>query len=118
SIYDGNNVLVSIVGDAEALRYLGDLLHYMAKIEVDKQDMPLGARAHIPLIPGRQLIEHSCEVQICRAEAKGTGEYPAYFADAKRTESKSSKRKPRVKAANARNQGRPRGKAKGKQLVS
>ncbi len=76
---NGHGVLVSMVGDSNGLRYLAKVLEYMADVTIAKQDMPDGARAHIPLHPGLQLIPHSCEVQICRAEAKGTGEMPDGF---------------------------------------
>ena len=79
SIYEANNVLVSIIGDKEGLLYLAELLKYMAEVNVEQQGMPEGERAHIPLQAGKHLIDHSSEVQICRAEAKGSGDYPDYF---------------------------------------
>ncbi len=81
TVYEGHQVLVSVVGDAEGLRYLSKLLAYMADLEIAKQQMPPGERAHVPLFPGRQLIAHSCNVEICRAEAKDTGAVPPYFEE-------------------------------------
>ena len=75
----GKRGQVSITGDRKGLAYLAKLLKYMAKTDVEQRQMPDGARAHIPLRPGVQLIASSCDVEICRAEAKGTGELPPDF---------------------------------------
>jgi hypothetical protein len=76
-----NAAFVQIIGDGKGLRYLADLLNYMADLEIEERNMPEGARAHIQLHPGLQLVKHSCEAEICRAEAKGTGELPDCFDD-------------------------------------
>jgi hypothetical protein len=78
-IHFGREVSVAIVGDRDGLRYLASILRYFADMDVDKKNLPDGERAHIHLHPGYQLIENSCDVEICRAEAKGTNELPAYF---------------------------------------
>ena len=79
SIQEGHHFLVTIVGDSEGMRYFARVLDYMADVQVAKQDMPEGARAHIPLHPGLQLIDHLSEVQICRAAAKGSETLAEYF---------------------------------------
>jgi hypothetical protein len=76
---NGGQPFVRITGDSEGLLYLSQLLHYMSKVDVEKQDMPRGARAHVPLRPRYHLLEGSCEIEVCRAEAKETGELPADF---------------------------------------
>ena len=76
-----NEVFVAIVGDSKGLRYLADLLYYMADLEIEERNMPDGARAHFVLHPGLQMAKRSCGVELCRAEAKGTGELPECFDD-------------------------------------
>jgi hypothetical protein len=76
---ENNEIFVAIVGDSKGLRYLADLLNYMADLEIEERNMPDGARAHFVLHSGLQLAKRSCNVELCRAEAKGTGEYPECF---------------------------------------
>lgn len=76
TLLNGQVVKVTIMGDSDGMDYLSDLLKYMAELDVELRNMPDGARAHFPLRPGLQLHELSCEVEICRAEAKGSGELP------------------------------------------
>ena len=78
-IYEGRFANVIIVGDPDGLRYLAKLLNHIADIDQDKNDDPIGERAHIHIHPEFQLGDHSCEVEICRADAKGTGELPDYM---------------------------------------
>ena len=79
SIVDGRYVCVSIIGDPEGLIYLAKLFNWLADFDQNKNDNPIGTREHIHLHAKEQLGEHSCEVEICRADAKGTGEYPDFM---------------------------------------
>jgi hypothetical protein len=85
-IHFGREISVAIAGDRDGLRYLAGLLLYFADLDVEQKNLPEGERAHIHLHPGYQLIEKSCDVEVCRAEAKGTGELPTYFKGEKRAE--------------------------------
>jgi hypothetical protein len=77
-ITDGRLIAVNIDGNPEGLRYLAEVLNKLADINQEKCDIPRGEREHIHLHKNYQLCEHSCEVEICRADAKGTGELPDY----------------------------------------
>ena len=68
-IHDGNSIAVSIIGDPEGLRYLADLLNYIANLDQNENSDSIGAREHIHLYAETQLSTHSCEVEICRADA-------------------------------------------------
>lgn len=75
----GNKIKINIVGNPKGLLYLAKLLTELANIDQEKvEDLPVGEREHTHLFPSCQLNEHSCEVELCRADAKGTGEYPEY----------------------------------------
>ncbi len=80
-INEGRFVNVNIIGDPEGLRYLAKLLNYIAGIDQDENNDPIGEREHIHIHPEMQLDEHSCEVEICRADAKGTGEFPDFMKE-------------------------------------
>jgi hypothetical protein len=71
-------VAVTIVGDPNGLRYLASILNKLADVNQEKLDIPVGEREHVHLHANEQLGDHSCEVEICRADAKGTGELPDY----------------------------------------
>lgn len=77
-IVDGNLLTVNIVGDPEGLKYLASLLSRLVDFDQETNNAPAGCREHIHLHRNEQLGEHSCEVEICRADAKGTGELPEY----------------------------------------
>lgn len=79
-IREARNLAVTIIGDSDGLAYLAEMLQYFADLDVEERQMPDGARAHFPLRPGLQIVEYSCDVEICRADAKGTGDYPYYFS--------------------------------------
>lgn len=78
-IVDGSIVTVSIVGDPDGLRSLASLLLKLADVNQNITTSPDGSRFHMHLHPEDQLGCHSCEVELCRADAKGTGELPAYM---------------------------------------
>lgn len=81
-IYNGKTTKVNIDGNPDGLRYLASLLNYAAEIDQEKIGLPDGERFHIHLNAGSQLGWHSSEVEICRADAKGTGEYLQYMDEA------------------------------------
>lgn len=78
-ILDGNVQNVVIVGDPKGLTYLSDILKYVADIQQEIINIPVGERAHIHLTPDMQMGSHSCSVEICRADARGTKELPKYM---------------------------------------
>jgi hypothetical protein len=80
-IVDGNSIAVTIIGDSPGLRYLANLLVQAAQIDQEKENIPHGERYHIHLHYNEHLDGHSCEVEICRADAKGTGELPDFMKD-------------------------------------
>ena len=74
----GDDINITIIGDPKGLRHLAVLLNELANVcQDDILELPIGEREHIHLHKSGQLGDHSCEVEICRADAKGTGEYPA-----------------------------------------
>jgi hypothetical protein len=77
-VVDGNLLTVSIVGDPAGLRRLAKLLVELANTDQNSNDDSVGERAHLHLHRGESLGDHSCEVELCRADAKGTGELPDY----------------------------------------
>ena len=78
-IHDGNAISIVIVGNPDGLRYLASLLDYMASYDQKNSQAPSGSREHIHLHIGEQLGNHSCEVELCRADAKGTGKLPEFM---------------------------------------
>ena len=78
-IHYGQTLSISVIGDPEGLRYLADLLYYLADFNQNDNPDPPGTREHIHLSPECQLGEHSCQVELCRADAKGTGELPDFM---------------------------------------
>ena len=70
----GKYPFIRIVGDPEGLRYLANLLNTLADYDQDSNNDPIGTREHTVLSPEAHLGFHSCKVELCRADAKGTGE--------------------------------------------
>ena len=79
SILDGNIAKVTIIGDPKGLNSLAKLLQWLADFDQNKNYDPVGEREHIHLHANEPLGWHSCEVEVCRADAKGTGELPDYM---------------------------------------
>jgi hypothetical protein len=76
----GNKIKINITGNPKGLLYLAKLLTDLANVDQEKVEyLSVGDREHSHLCPSYQLNEYSCEVEICRADAKGTGEYPKCF---------------------------------------
>ena len=78
-ISDGDSLSVTIMGDPNGLRYLSDVLKILADYDQESDNSPIGARMHVHLHRQYQLGEHSCEVEVCRADAKGTDELPDFM---------------------------------------
>jgi hypothetical protein len=82
-----NGVLIS--GDPQGLRSLASLLNWLADVDQEAHpNMPDGEREHIHLYNGppplNQLTPHSVATEICRLDAKGTGEFPKHLKQKKR----------------------------------
>ena len=75
-IVEADQALVTIMGDPEGLRYLASLLNWLADFDQELSPDPDGTREHIHLHRKLQLGNYSSEVEIFRADAKGTGELP------------------------------------------
>jgi len=68
---------IIIAGDPEGLKSLAAMLVWLANINQDKiNNMPDGEREHIHLSPGTHISYDSSETEVCRLDAKGTGEFP------------------------------------------
>jgi hypothetical protein len=80
-IIEGRWLTVSIIGDPDGLRYLATLLNWLADVDQEQVNMPDGEREHIHLHSETQLGRRSCEVELCRADAKGTGKLPDFMLD-------------------------------------
>lgn len=70
---------IMIIGDPEGLHYLSELLKVLADYDQNSRDLPIGEREHVHIHANCQLGKHSCEVEVCRADAKGTGELPEFM---------------------------------------
>lgn len=86
-IEDRSRIGVDIVGDPEGLRSLGEMLIFLAEVDQRTRRVPVGERDHLHLVPRRELGlmgelgAGSCNVELCRADACGTGEiYPHLVA--------------------------------------
>ena len=76
---EDNFTKVTIIGDPDGLYYLSELLKALADYDQDSRNSPKGSREHVHLHRKCQLGKHSCEVEVCRADAKGTGELPEFM---------------------------------------
>jgi hypothetical protein len=79
---------VFIGGDPEALRSLARLLNWLADVDQESlATMPDGERCHVHLEsqgPVASLSAFSNDTEICRLDAKGTGDFPQRYCDARR----------------------------------
>ncbi len=78
-IHHGRFATVTIIGDPKGLRHLAALISKVADEDQSKESGPEGSRVHIHIHPEQHLGTNSCEVEICRADARGTGELPAFM---------------------------------------
>ncbi len=71
---------VCLAGDPEGLRSVARILHWLADVDQSQiKGMPEGEREHVHLNPGFALSLNSVEIELCRLDAKGTGEFPANY---------------------------------------
>ena len=71
---------IVIAGDPVGLKSLANSLLFLADVNQEEvPNMPIGERYHTHLHPGYQISENSDETEICRLDAKGTGEFPAHY---------------------------------------
>ena len=74
-----NEVLIH--GDPEGLKSLAKLLNELAEMDQNQiENLPIGAREHIHLIPNYELSSSSDPVIIGRLDAKGTQEFYERFS--------------------------------------
>jgi len=74
---------IFIGGDPIGLRSLAKLLNFLADVDQETIPyMPDGGRVHTHLSPGGQLSKNSVKTEICRLDAKGTGEFPRSYKPA------------------------------------
>lgn len=78
-IEDANAISIVIIGDPDGLRYLSSIFLNLADYDQEASQAPSGSREHIHLHVDIQLGNHSCEVEVCRADAKGTHELPEFM---------------------------------------
>ncbi len=78
-IDEDNFPRVTIIGDPDGLRYLSGILKALADYDQDNDNSPIGEREHFHLHRNCQLGKNSCEVEVSRADAKGTGELPDFM---------------------------------------
>jgi len=74
-----NLVTVTIIADPDGLRYLAEIMRILADMDLAASECPIGTREHLHLHANCQLGARSCEVEICRADARGTGELPEFM---------------------------------------
>jgi hypothetical protein len=74
---------VFIGGDPDGLRSLAKLLIWLAEVDQNAHpNMPDGEREHVHLYPNTiyaQLTEFSATTELCRLDAKGTGDFPVKY---------------------------------------
>lgn len=71
---------IVIAGDPKGLRSLAAMLTWLAEVNQESiKNMPDGYREHIHLSPGAHISYDSNETEICRLDAKGTGEFPKTY---------------------------------------
>ncbi|NLH40683.1 MAG: hypothetical protein GX448_02495 [Planctomycetes bacterium] len=76
---DDRPVEVVICGDPDGLRYMASVLMWLADFDQGKNSDPVGSREHLHLMPGEEMDAQSCYVEVCRADAKGTGDLPEFM---------------------------------------
>lgn len=85
-ILEGSIVQIVIIGDKKGLMSFSKFINTLATFDQNKNNDAIGTREHVHLHANFQLGSHSCEVEICRADAKGTGELPDFMQEKKSVE--------------------------------
>ena len=71
---------VFIGGDPEGLRSLAEMLLWLAELDQDTAlEVSNETREHIHLTPNVVLSRNSVPAEVCRLDAKETGEFPTTF---------------------------------------
>ena len=75
---------IFIGGDPDGLRSLAELLIWLANLDQESLAMPDGERCHVHLHPKpsegpASLTRFSEETELCRLDAKGTGDLPEKY---------------------------------------
>jgi hypothetical protein len=91
---------ILIAGDPAALRSLAELITWLANLDQESRSgVPKGERCHVHLyscdLPefGKALTRFSEDAEICRLDAKGTGDFPEKYREPnKRAVKKARKR--------------------------
>lgn len=79
--HDENGIFIA--GTPAGLRSLSEQLRFLADLNPDEYpNIPIGERCHTHLYPGYQLSKNSTETELCRLDAKGTGEFPSDYQTA------------------------------------
>ena len=79
--HDDNGIFIG--GDPQGLRSLAELIKFLADVNQEEISyMPDGERNHIHLQSGFPLSKNSTDTEICRLDAKGTGEFPKRYKPA------------------------------------
>ena len=74
---------IVIAADPQGLKSLAAQLLFLADIDQESvPNMPDGERMHTHFFPGYELSGDSIETEICRLDAKGTGEFPEGYKPA------------------------------------
>lgn len=86
-----NRLGIFIGGDPDGLRSFAKVLTWLANVNQEAMSrQPIGERCHIHLhandAPGfSSLTPFSCETELCRLDAKGTGEFPERYRSGQAT---------------------------------
>jgi hypothetical protein len=76
---------VFIGGNPDGLRSLARILNWLAEIDQESHPtMPDGEREHTHLYRGTHLSEFSVLTELCRLDAKGTGDLPEIYKKLKK----------------------------------
>jgi hypothetical protein len=74
---------IVIAADPEGMKSLAKMLNWLAEVDQESiKNMPDGEREHIHLSPGTHISYSSDETEICRLDAKGTGDFPKRYKSA------------------------------------
>lgn len=83
---------IFIGGDPQGLKSLGDTLLWLAHLnQTASLELSNEVREHRHLHPDIHLSRNSTETEVCRLDAKGTGEFPEGYVPARGKKKKKSK---------------------------
>ena len=76
---------IFIGGDPQGLKSLATVLTWLSEVDQEKTNMPEGEREHVHLRPKssaaelRELTRFSVATEICRLDARESGNFPEYY---------------------------------------